>query len=108
MQDGDWNSALQKHYDVQTLGELQVSWVKWVNADERALRAVIDTPVLQATSVSPIIISAKPLPPPKSVYDRHMDKQFESDGRVETIPANWNDEKPILIPVSYGREVVLR
>ena len=107
IQSGNWNSALQNHYGVQTLGELQVSWVKWVNADERALRAVADVsvPILQATTASPIV-SAKPLPPPsgKSVYDR----QPEPDGRVEAIPANWNDEKPILIPISYGREVVVR
>jgi len=105
MHSGNWDSALQEHYGVQKLGDLQLGWVKWVNVDDRALRADVPAPVLQTTTVSPVI-SAKPLPPPsgKSVYDR----QPAVDQQVETIPTNWNDEKPVLIPVSYGRNVVLR
>jgi len=105
MQNGDWQSALQEHYGIQNLGELQISWVKWVGTDDRTLRIATEVPTvapsdLQTTNVSPIaLVSAKPLPPyGKSVYDR----------QVETIPVSWNDEKPIPIPVSYGRNVILR
>ena len=105
MHDGDWASALQDHYGIQNLGELQLSWGKWIKADDRALRVIAEVPTMtmpdSQTNVSPVsLMSAKPLPPPsgKSVYDR----------QVETIPVKWNDEKPIPIPASYGQNVVLR
>ena len=116
MDSGDWNSALHEHYGVPNLGELQLAWVKWVNADDRALRLVADAPapILQTTNVSPVV-SAKPVPPPsgKSVYDRSPAPGLPAPGlpapgQVETIPTNWNDEKPVLIPVSYGQNIVRR
>jgi len=107
MLDGNWQSALQEHYGIQNLGELQVSWVNWVGMDAPTLQAAaevpgIDPPGLQAPANLPAAsMSAKPpLPPPAglSVYDR----------QVETIPVEWHDENPVSIPASYGRNVVLR
>jgi len=106
MQDGNWQSALQEHYNVHNLGELQTSWVKWVGTDDRTLQAAAEVPTAepanwQTSTAAPIAsMSAKPVPPPnaKSVYDR----------KVETIPVSWNDEHPLSIPVSYGRDIVLR
>ena len=111
IQSGDWQSALKEHYGVPNLGELQLSWVKWVGSDSRALQATanvpsISPPDLQApantvlTNTAVVLTSAKPLPPPNgmSVYDR----------QVETIPVKWNDENPVPIPTSFGRNVVLR
>jgi hypothetical protein len=105
IQSGDWQSALQEHYDIQNLGELQLSWVKWVDVGVPALPMVAEIPTSRpsdalTTNVPIALTSAKPLPPPsgKSVYDR----------RVEPIPTQWNDEKPVPMPASYGRNVVLR
>ena len=106
MQNGDWQSALQEHYGIQNLGALQISWVAWVGTGNRTLPVMTEVPDaalpdLQAPANVPVVlISAKPLPPPVglSVYDR----------QVETIPVKWNDEQPAQIPVSYGRNVVLR
>ena len=114
-QDGDWQSALQEHYGIKNLGELQLSWVKWVDSGVPTLPSTsvlvaevprIPPPDWQATESVPTAVnsvaqtSAKPLPSPpvNSVYDR----------RVEPIPAQWKNEKPIPIPASFGRDVVLR
>jgi hypothetical protein len=113
MQSGDWKSALQEHYGIASLGELQTSWVAWVGSEGRSLQTVatlqtvaavasVAPPSLQEVP-APVLVaqtSAKPLPPPKglSVYDR----------QVETIPTKWNDEHPVSIPASFGRNVVLR
>jgi hypothetical protein len=126
MQSGDWKSALQEHYGIANLGELQTSWVAWVGAGSQSLPVVAAPVVAAVASVAPPILrgpvsvpvtqnsvaqssviqtnitqtSAKPLPPPMglSVYDR----------QVETIPTKWNDEYPVSIPASFGRNVVLR
>ena len=105
MQDGDWQSALQEHYGIQNLGTLQISWVKWVDADVPALPMIAEVKTLPppaaptGENVPIVLTSAKPLPPSgKSVYDN----------RVDTIPTQWNDEKPIPIPASYGHNVIVR
>ena len=101
MQDGDWKSALQEHYGIQNLGDLQISWVKWVDGTAPALPMVAEVKSVPSPmeNVPIVSISAKPLPPGgKSVYDR----------RVQPIPAQWNDEKPVPIPASYGQNVVFR
>ena len=106
MHSGDWQAALQEHYGVPNLGELQTSWVQWVGTDSQSLQAVaavpsISPPDLQPPANVPVVLtSAKPLPPPSgmSVYDR----------QVETIPVKWNEEHSISIPASFGRNVVLR
>jgi len=106
MQTGDWQSALQEHYGIPSLGELQLSWVEWVGGDRQTLPMVaelprVSPPILQTAANVPLAsVSAKPLPPPpaRSVYDR----------RVETIPVSWTDEKPVQIPASFGQNVVLR
>jgi hypothetical protein len=36
MATGDWHSALQKHYRVATLGNLQTDWIAWLAAGSRA------------------------------------------------------------------------
>ena len=94
MQNGDWQSALQEHYGIKNLGELQLSWVAWVGSDTKVLpiaaevSTVRPSEVLTTQNIPVPQTSAKPLPPPsgQSVYDR----------RAETIPA------------SFGRDVVLR
>ena len=66
MQSGHWQSALQEHYGIQNLGELQLSWVKWVDTGSGALSAVADVrsePALQRENVPVMSVSAKPLLP---------------------------------------------
>ncbi|GHT10437.1 hypothetical protein FACS1894170_02530 [Planctomycetales bacterium] len=36
MATGDWHSALQKHYQVATLGNLQMDWIAWLDRKNRA------------------------------------------------------------------------
>jgi hypothetical protein len=101
VQSGDWQSALQEHFGIQNLGELQVSWVKWVGSDTPVLPMVaeaVSVPPIEATmeNVSVALTSARPSG--KSVYDR----------RVEKIPTQWNEEKPSPIPTSFGQSVVVR
>ena len=103
MHSNDWQSALQEHYGIQNLGELQTRWVKWVGSEDRVLQMVAEVPApnVQTANVMPtMLISAKPVPPQsgRSVYDR----------QVETTPVKWSDEKPTTIPVSYGRNVIVR
>ena len=103
---GNWQSALQEHYGIQNLGELHVNWVKWVGTDNRSLQAVavvsnIAPPELQEPANVPVALtSAKPLPLPSgtSIYDRQM----------ETISAKRNAEIPVLMPASFGKNVILR
>jgi len=102
IQGGDWQSALQEHYDIQNLGELQLNWVAWVGNDVPTLP--MSTEVASTSreleypqNVSVALVSARP-PSGKSVYDR----------RVEAIPTQWNDEKPVSIPTSFGHSVVVR
>jgi len=112
MQNGDWQSALQEHYGIQSLGELQLSWVRWVGGDSQVMQVVAEVPsvrpavISQAVATVPVAsTSAKPLPPPpaRSVYDNSV-----HDSRVETIPVSWSDERAVPIPTSFGRDVVLR
>jgi hypothetical protein len=103
MQTGDWHSALQEHYGIKNLGALQLSWVKWVNMESPALQAAVDLPIRepkrQAADTPITLVSAKPLPPyGKSIYDR----------RTDPIPVQWSGEKPDLIPVSFGKETIVR
>jgi hypothetical protein len=97
MYSGDWQSALQEHYGIQNLGELQLSWIQWVDGGVPALPMVAEAADAEPEyrlNLPVVQTSAKP----PSVYDR----------RVETIPTQWNDEEPVQIPASYGRNVVLR
>ena len=104
MLDGDWRSTLQEHYGIQNLGELQTNWVKWVGSDTQTLPAIAQneraTVPKEPATVSPVAsVSAKPLPQyGESVYDR----------RVTPIPTQWEHEKPVPIPTSFGRNIVLR
>ena len=103
MQDGNWKSALQEHYDMSNLGELQTNWVKWVGTNAQALPATREpatvSPVLSPTVLPVASVSAKPLPSyGKSVYDR----------RVEPILTQENEVKPVPIPTSFERDTVLR
>ena len=104
MQGGDWQSALQEHYGIQNLGELQLGWIAWVGNDAPALPMVSEVasvnvePEYRLNDNVPLaLVSARP-PSGKSVYDR----------RVETIPTQWNDEKPMSIPTSFGQGVIVR
>ena len=93
MHSGDWKSALQEHYDIQSLGDLQTSWIQWVGTDGRSLRtiaevSVIAPPDLQTAEAEiPMGVTSAKLPPPigKSVYE------------MEAIQ-----------PASFGRDVILR
>ena len=111
MQDGDWQSALQEHYGIQDLGTLQLSWIRWIDGAVPELLPelpmVAEVPSAAGEPeyrlhVPVTLTSAKPpsakQPSGKSVYDH----------RVETIPTQWNDENPVAIPSSFGRDVVLR
>jgi hypothetical protein len=73
MHDGDWQSALQEHYDIKNLGELQTSWVAWVGSDARALQTVAEVSSREPSSPSNEPVAAVSARPPspygKSVYD---------------------------------------
>ena len=110
MQGSGWESALQTHYGVQNLEELQTSWTQWVGSDinmsvtaplvvqrepatvlpvvQREPATVLPVVQREPATVSPVAsISAKPLPPyGKSVYDRQVEP----------------------IPTSYGQNTVIR
>ena len=110
MQNGDWQRALQEHYGMANLGELQLSWLRWVGDDVPTLPVpmVAEVPRVRppgaADDTVVIQTSAKPLPPPaNSVYDRRTVK-----GAVQMIPVSWNDEKAVPIPTSFGHDVILR
>jgi hypothetical protein len=98
IQEGNWQSALHEHYGIQNLGELQVSWNKWVGSDNQSLETVaavsdITSPNLPVPANVPVALtSARPLPPPvgMSVYDQ----------TAQTISVS--------IPTSFGRNPVLR
>ena len=102
-QTGNWQSALQEYYGIQNLGELQLSWISWVDNGVSALPMTAEVPSVRPpdgeamANVPVALTSAKPASG-KSVYDR----------RVDTIPTQWNDEKPITIPASFGRSLVVR
>ena len=95
-QTGDWKSALQEYYDIQNLGELQLSWIHWVDNGVSALPMVAEVPNVRPpdgesmVNVPVALTSAKPSSG-KSVYDRR---------RV--------DERPTTIPASFGRDIVVR
>ena len=102
IQHGDWQSALQEHYDIQNLGVLQLNWVAWVGNDIPALPmgtevAGTDREPEYRHNVPVVLVSARP-PSGKSVYDRH----------TKTISTQWNDEKPVSIPTSFGQGAVVR
>ena len=102
-QTGDWQSALQECYGIQNLGELQLSWLHWVDSAVPELPMVAEVPNARppdgaaAENVFVALTSARP-PSGKSVYDH----------RVETIPTQWNDEKAKAIPISFGQDIVVR
>jgi hypothetical protein len=100
--DGDWQSALQEYYGIQNLGELQLSWVKWVDGDMPALPMVAEeyrqNPMQDATLNVPMVLTSAKPSGGKSVYDR----------REKTIPTQWNDEKPMPNPTSFSRDAVVR
>ena len=105
MQSGDWQSALHEHYGFQSLGELQTSWVKWLDEDSQALQAIA-SPNLPVPNVQTVVAqtSVRPLPPPvgMSVYDLQVERT------VQMISDKWNEESFMSIPESFGREVFLR
>jgi hypothetical protein len=112
MNSGDWQAALQEHYGIQNLGELQLSWVEWVGSDAKVLPTVAEvSPVIaERTNVPVALTSAKPLPPPsgKSIYDRR-EKTISTPGiSTRGISRQGNDEKPLAIPTSFGRNVIFR
>ncbi|MCL2004687.1 MAG: hypothetical protein FWG73_00845 [Planctomycetaceae bacterium] len=112
MSRGDWQAALQEHYGIDSLGELQLSWVSWVGGTELAstlpvlaeLPSVAPPDYLMSASISVQQSSAKlPPPPANSVYERRT-----AASPVQMIPVQWTDERAVPIPVSFGREVVLQ
>jgi hypothetical protein len=106
MQDGNWQSALQEHYGIQNLGELQTSWIKWVAGDSQSFQMIAEIPSIAPPNLQTAIAqtSARPLPLPigMSVYDRQMETT------VQMIPVKWSDESPVLLPASFGRNVIMR
>lgn len=42
MQNGDWNAAISEHYGIQNLGQLQLSWIRWVGMDQQPLQAAAE------------------------------------------------------------------
>jgi len=94
-QTGDWKSALQEYYGIENLGELQLSWIDWVDngATLPMLAEVPNVRLLDGEAAAnvqvPVALTSARPPSGKSVYDRR-------------------DETPKVIPDSFGRNVVVR
>jgi hypothetical protein len=98
LETNDWQSSLQKHYGIGSLGDLQLSWLRWVDAGEQNLQIASRTVEIEAlpTDSDPItLVSARPS---KSIYDRG----------VTPIPVQYNDEAPVPISTSFGQGIILR
>ncbi|MDR0522742.1 MAG: hypothetical protein LBH00_12950 [Planctomycetaceae bacterium] len=107
MKPGDWKAALQQHYGIDSLGDLQTSWLRWVGTDKpmySTAAASAEPPeerdFVQKTAGLPVnIISAKPpVTYGKSVYDRTKSPQ--------QIPSKLDFAKPI--PLAFGNEPFIR
>lgn len=49
MERGDWTAALNKHYSVQSIGQLQNIWLAWVRNGRPAIRSASPNPVMVAS-----------------------------------------------------------
>jgi hypothetical protein len=112
MNGANWQSALQEHYKIDSLGDLQTNWVQWVaqqNPVENVLESRLENPVAAKpiTLVQAAFVQATPRtslaakvaePYDKSVYDRD----------VVPIPVKYSNEALKPIPSSYSRAAVIR
>jgi hypothetical protein len=90
LKDNDWAAALQKHYSLQGLGDLQKTWLAWVK-EGSPLKST--TPVPAASPE--IIAAAQPTRNPNDlVMHLPREKSPAVPGDVEALP-----RKP-LVPVS--------
>ena len=108
---GDWQSALQEHYGIDSLGTLQLDWVDWVGDSLSGLPMAAQLPnvsspdtsvsytALNTAESSGMVLTGGHIPPPvNSVYTRQV-----AASPVQPIPTHWNDDRAIPIPVSFGR-----
>ena len=89
MQSNDWPSALQEHYGIKDLGELQVSWVQWVGVDAQITQAATQVlPTREEPEYQlnvPMTLTSARLPSEKSVYDRRTDTISISNGQKSVL-----------------------
>ena len=64
LKNGDWAAALQKNYNLQSLGELQKTWLAWVKQGS----PLKSQPAAPAAGASPEMLAANP-PPPRPAAD---------------------------------------
>jgi hypothetical protein len=131
MDSNNWQEALQKHYNIDSLGTLQVNWVQWVNAGftiEKNLPLVAETNEKEpqnsqennvSVNQSIMLVSAKPasFQPKyeKSVYDKTLDKTLERtaektaekilENTIRPIPSKIPNTPNPIIPISDSFEI---
>jgi hypothetical protein len=119
MDSNDWQEALRTHYNIDSLGTLQLNWVQWVNAGftiEKNLPLLAETnekepPNLPENNLSVnqsiMLVSAKPASSQekygKSVYDKTVDKTPEKT--VQPIPAKIKSRSNPVIPIPRSFEM---
>jgi hypothetical protein len=116
MESNNWQNALQKYYNIDSLGTLQLNWVKWVNAGftiEKNLPVSAEAYEWEPKSVpinqSIMLVSAKPAPTlekyGKSVYEKTVGTTTEKIAGTTTkknvlpIPAKIENKTPPVIPI---------
>ncbi|MDR2755907.1 MAG: hypothetical protein LBC20_09390 [Planctomycetaceae bacterium] len=94
MDSNNWQDALQKHYNIDSLGTLQLNWVQWVNTGftiEKNLPFVAETNEKESKNLpennlsvnqSIMLVSAKPASIQqkygKSIYEKTVEKTVEN------------------------------
>ncbi|MDR2438240.1 MAG: hypothetical protein LBE12_02565 [Planctomycetaceae bacterium] len=100
MDSNNWQDALQKHYNIDSLGTLQLNWVQWVNAGftiEKNLPFIAEINEKESKNLpennlsvnqSIMLVSAKPASIQqkygKSIYEKTVEKAVEKT--IEKTP----------------------
>jgi hypothetical protein len=125
MDSNNWQNALRTHYDIDSLGTLQLNWVQWVNTGftiEKNLPLLAETKEQEpknqqehnlSVNQSIMLVSAKPTTIQekygKSVYDKSVENTNNINkierktiaNTVLPIPAKIKNDPIITIPTSF-------
>jgi hypothetical protein len=118
IQSNDWAFALQKHYGIESLGALQVGWVKWVGG---GFNAETNLPTVTASETTepatPSLIRTSSVPPPAFAFasqpitpvnvnllplqGKYEEKYGKSvyEKKIIPIPVKVEDDSSQVIPI---------